>query len=208
MAKTHQHHVVFRCQGGTDDASNLTDLEFIDHAELHARDFLAGGPWFDFRHEGWPYLGKELRKEVLAETSRRRSESQRGEDNPMFGRQRSDRKDAWEGDNNPSRQPEAKDRLRRLWEENLGPMFGEDNPFFGKEHTEETKEKLRQKSKERFPNGPMDGKSHTERAKEKMRGPRAAMAGKLHWVNAQGKTCRSTECPGPEWQRGRKWREQ
>jgi hypothetical protein len=32
--------------------------------------------------------------------------------------------------------------------------------------------------------------------------------GTLHWVNKEGKTCRSRECPGPEWQRGRKWREQ
>ena len=207
MAKTHQHHIVFRCQGGTDDPGNLIDLDFIDHAELHAKEFLAGGPWFDFRHEGWPYLNKELREAVLVETGRRRSESQRGEDNPMFGRQRPDRRDAWQGDNNPSRQLKAKDRLRRLWEENLGPMFGEDNPFFGREHTEETRQRLSEINRAN-PTKPMEGKNHTEEAKEKMRGPRPAMSGKLHWVNEEGKTIRSRECPGPEWQRGRKWRPQ
>ena len=207
MSKKHQHHIVFKCQGGTDDPSNLTEIDFIDHAEFHAKDFLAGGPWFDFRHEGWTYLSRELREAVLAETGRRRSESQKGEDNPMFGRQRPDRRDAWKGDNNPNRQPEALPRLRRQWEENLGPMFGEDNPFFGKHHTEETKETLRRKSKELFPNGPMNGRNHTEGAKEKMKGPRPKMKGKKHWVNFQGKTCRSTECPGPEWQPGRIWKD-
>jgi hypothetical protein len=86
-------------------------------------------------------------------------------------------------------------------------MFGEDNPFFGKQHTEETKETLRRKSKEQWPNGPMDGRNHTEEAKEKMRGPRPKMKGKKHWVNSQGKTCRSIECPGPEWQPGRVWKD-
>ena len=206
MGKTHQHHIIYKCQGGTDDPENLTGIDFIDHAELHARDFLEGGPWFDFRHEGWKYLSQELREAVLAETGRRRSESQVVENNPMFGKKRPDRVAAWEGDNNPNRQPEALPRLRRLWEENLGPMSGEDNPFFGKSHTEETKEAIRRKTKERLPNGPMFGKQHTEEAKEKMRGPRPSMAGRLQWVNSEGKTCRSIECPGPEWQRGRKWR--
>jgi hypothetical protein len=206
MANTHQHHKVFRCQGGTDDPANLVELDFIDHAELHARDFLAGGPWFDFRHEGWPYLSKELREAVREETGRRRSESQRGEDNPMFGQQRPDRREAWRGDNNPNRQPEALPRLRRLWEENLGPMFGEDNPFFGKQHTEETRRRLSEINRAN-PTKPMEGKTHTEKAREKMRGPRPKMKGKKHWVNAQGKTCRSIECPGPEWQPGRVWKD-
>jgi hypothetical protein len=206
MANTHQHHKIFRCQGGTDDPSNLVGLDFIDHAELHARDFLAGGPWFDFRHEGWPYLSKELREAVRAETGRRRSESQKGEDNPMFGQQRPDRREAWKGDNNPNRQPEALPRLRRLWEENLGPMFGEDNPFFGKQHTEETRRRLSEINRAN-PTKPMEGRNHTDEAKEKMRGPRPKMKGKKHWVNVQGKTCRSIECPGPEWQTGRVWKD-
>jgi hypothetical protein len=35
---------------------------------------------------------------------------------------------------------------------------------------------------------------------------RANTKGKSWWINSEGKTCRSIECPGPEWQRGRKWR--
>ena len=35
-----------------------------------------------------------------------------------------------------------------------------------------------------------------------------AQTGLVFWVTIQGKTCRSRECPGPQWQRGRKWRPQ
>ena len=67
------------------------------------------------------------------------------------------------------------------------------------EAMEKKKEKLRGEG-----NG-MFGKKMSPEALEKKS---VAMSGKLHWVNAQGKTCRSRECPGPEWQRGRKWRPQ
>jgi hypothetical protein len=30
--------------------------------------------------------------------------------------------------------------------------------------------------------------------------------GRKWWVSCTGETCLATECPGPEWQRGRKWR--
>jgi hypothetical protein len=62
---------------------------------------------------------------------------------------------------------------------------------------EKKKEKLRGAG-----NGMFGKKMSTEALEKKS----VAMLGKLHWVNAQGKTCRSVECPGPEWQRGRKWR--
>ena len=51
----------------------------------------------------------------------------------------------------------------------------------------------------------MFGKKHSKTNLEKIS---VAMTGQLHWVNSQGKTCRSIECPGPGWQRGRKWRPQ
>jgi len=207
MAKTHRHHIVPRALGGSDDPENITILDAIEHAEIHAKEFLAGGIQFDFRHEGWPFLSKELRDACRAERSRRMKLCQTGEDNPMFGRQRPDRRDAWTGDNNPNRKPEALPRLRKHWEENLGPMFGEDNPFFGKHHTGESRKRMSESHRANSIK-PMEGKNHTDESKEKMRGPRPKMKGKKHWVNSEGKTCRSRECPGPGWQRGRKWRPQ
>lgn len=69
---THKHHIVYKSQGGTDDPSNLVELDFITHAELHAKDFLEGGPEFDFRHEGYKYFDEDLRKKLRAEKGRRK----------------------------------------------------------------------------------------------------------------------------------------
>ena len=69
--KTHKHHIQYKSQGGSDDPSNIAELDFIEHAFVHAVDFINGGPWFDCRHEGWPYLETELRNAVRAEQSMR-----------------------------------------------------------------------------------------------------------------------------------------
>jgi hypothetical protein len=107
---THLHHVIPKSRGGSDDPSNLIEIDFIEHARLHAEDFLNGGPRFDFRHPGWPLLESSLREAVLkraaedtreknlqreipcatgckhSEESRKlRSERVKGENNPMFG---------------------------------------------------------------------------------------------------------------------------
>lgn len=65
MDKTHRHHIKPRSRGGTDDPDNFADINFIEHARIHALDYLNGGPRFDFRHEGWPWLDEELRRLVL-----------------------------------------------------------------------------------------------------------------------------------------------
>lgn len=51
-------------------------------------------------------------------------------------------------------------------------LTGESNGFYGKHHTEESKKKIREKSKERNQgeNNPFYGKRHTEETKQKMRG--------------------------------------
>jgi len=108
------------------------------------------------------------------------------------------------------RNPENIEKLRERMTGEGNPMLGktkEKNPFFGKHHTEETCRKLSEYQTAN-PSRGMEGKHHTDESKEKMKGPRPKMKGKLHWVNAEGKTCRSTLCPGPEWQKGRKWRPQ
>jgi hypothetical protein len=65
----HIHHIVPKSRGGTDEPENLEEIDFIEHARLHAEDFLAGGPRFDFRHAGWPHLDATLRQEVLEKAS-------------------------------------------------------------------------------------------------------------------------------------------
>ena len=72
LMTTHKHHIIYKSQGGTDDPSNLVELDFISHAELHAKDFLAGGPEFDFRQAGYEYLDPDLRKKLREEKGRRK----------------------------------------------------------------------------------------------------------------------------------------
>jgi hypothetical protein len=79
--KTHKHHIQYKSQGGSDDPSNLIEIDFIEHARLHALDFIEGGAWFDNRHKGWPYLETDLRNAIKAEQSRRTTERNL-QDNP------------------------------------------------------------------------------------------------------------------------------
>jgi hypothetical protein len=209
MQKVHRHHKKAKALGGGDEPENLIDIDFIEHAEIHARDYIAGGLDFDFRHEGWPFLSKELRDACRAERSRRQSEKV-GEKNHMFGRKRPDRSEAWRGDKNPQRKTENLERLRERMLSDANPMrgkSGELNPFYGKKHTDAVCQRLSEINRAN-PQKPMEGKQHTEESKEKMRGPREKMQGQKWWITATGKTLRSRECPGPEWQQGRKWRSQ
>jgi hypothetical protein len=208
LRKRHIHHITPRSQGGGDNPENLASIDFVEHAKLHAEEFIRGGIQFDFRHEGWPFLEEELRLACREERSRRMKLCQNGEDNPMFGVSRPDRREAWVGDNNPMRNPDNIEKLRERVTGEGNPMFGktkEKNPFFGKHHTEETCQRLSELQTEN-PSKGMEGKTHTESSKEKMKGPRPKMKGKLHWVDKTGKTCRSAECPGEGWQRGRVWK--
>ena len=70
MEKKHRHHVTPVHKGGTDDPDNIVELDFIEHARVHAERFLDGeDTWFDFRHLGWRYLHPDLRNEVLKRAS-------------------------------------------------------------------------------------------------------------------------------------------
>lgn len=77
--KRHRHHIQPVHKGGTDDPSNISFPDFIEHAEIHANRFLQGlDDYFDFRHEGWPFLDENLRREVRSFWSKKFSEN-----NPM-----------------------------------------------------------------------------------------------------------------------------
>ncbi len=117
--KTHKHHIHYKSQGGSDDPSNLVELDFIEHARLHALDFISGGPQFDCRHEGWPYLDEDLREKVKKEIGRRTT-LRNLTDNPIHK----------EG---------AKEKMLS----SQRSYKGEANPFYGKSHLSEAREKIR-----------------------------------------------------------------
>jgi len=186
MSKTHLHHVIPRSRGGTDDPGNLTEIDFIEHAKLHAEDFLNGGPWFDYRHPGWPYLNINLQEKVLSLASELRRE----------------RNLAWE--THPALGCKHSEESKKIRSEKLSgsknPMFGTSNQHrLGILHTEETKTLLSVKLKgnrNRF-GKPWSKEEREHHLKERI--------GKVWWVNTQtSQTTKSKTCPGPEWIRGRK----
>jgi len=84
------HHKIPRSRGGSNDEWNLVELDPYTHAYEHALDFIlfpGFAPRFDFRHEGWGLLPKDLRDAVLQETSRITTLSNTGKPSGTFGKQ-------------------------------------------------------------------------------------------------------------------------
>jgi len=186
MRETHLHHVIPRSQGGTDSPENLVEINFIEHAKLHAEDFLKGGPWFDFRHPGWPFLEKILREKLLKKASEvRRERNLKLERGLHTGHKHSE------------------ETKKKLSEANIGeknPAWGISNQHrLGIPHTKETKALLSRKLKgnQRRSGKPWSKEEREHHLRERL--------GKVWWVNTNtGQTSKSKICPGPDWIRGRK----
>ena len=89
---------------------------------------------------------------------------------------------------------------KKIAESRIG-IAGDKHPWHGQHHTEEARAKIgKSNSGERNWNY---GKSTPEEVKKKLRD---AVVGRKWFVNVNGETRRSEECPGPEWQPGRKWK--
>lgn len=95
---THQHHIIPKHMGGTDDPSNLISLTVQEHAEAHRILFESHGCWQD--EVAWKALSGQIGKEEILRLSlknrkmppkseewkRKMSERMRGENNPRFGK--------------------------------------------------------------------------------------------------------------------------
>lgn len=88
--RNHQHHIVPRSRGGSDDPWNFQEKNAYDHAFDHAVDFVLfdNAPVFDCRHEAWPLLPEDLRDAVRAKLSEHMRDlfaHQKGENHPQYG---------------------------------------------------------------------------------------------------------------------------
>ena len=136
---THKHHIIFKSQGGSDDPSNLVVLDFIEHARLHAEDFLSGGPEFDFRHEGYKYLDENLRNKLREEKSRR----QKGSESVFIHDGRSARGTQWW--NNGKKQVRRKERPGKGWVEGCLPETNAKKGRPGVPKSKEWKDDMKQR---------------------------------------------------------------
>lgn len=109
----HNHHIIPRHAGGTDDSSNLINLTIEEHAEAHKILYEEHGRWQD--RVAWLSLSKQI---TCAEAIKMaQSLANKRENNAMFG---------MFGNKNPNYG-------------NRGPK----NPLYGKKHSEESCRKRR-----------------------------------------------------------------
>lgn len=182
---TQKHHIYSKkFMGGTDDESNLIILNYQDHYKAHlilAECFPKGnklrGKNYGSAKLIVGYVKQHLKKRYGEDISehwegfweiahKEVCELNRGVNHAQFGDKYS-----------PEKCKEMSDRMK-------GKMVGELNPFFGKNHTEETKEIIREKRKlQVFPDdvnikrsessmgdkNHFFGKSHSEETKEIIR---------------------------------------
>ena len=141
------HHKIPRCRGGTDDPDNLVELSLYEHAEVHAIDFVNGGPQFDFRNPFWNLIqieNPELALAVRKEAQYRREGKpgfllgRTGSAHPRFGIVESEetRNLKSKAHTGKPKSPEHAEKLRVHLLEKCK------NQFEGKTHTEESKQKM------------------------------------------------------------------
>jgi hypothetical protein len=200
MASEHKHHVIPISRGGSNEQDNIVFLSPYDHALHHALDFLEGGPEFDFRHEAWPLLPKELQDRVKKERGNRLKL------------------------NHPMDYPGARQKVSARMKGKNHPMYGllgEDNPNFGSKRTTEQCKNI-SKSKKGVPNPKLseylrqhphiltpEKRRVSNKNLEKYRNSgrhSLTFQGRKWWVNQANQTKFEHHCPGPDWQPGRKWR--
>lgn len=121
-----------------------------------------------------------------------------GENHHFYGKNRPEHSKRMQGEGNPM--------FGKTGE--LSPMFGREgelNPMYGKKRPDQSERAAARRGEKH----PMFGRKRPDHGKhmaEAMRGEANPSFGKAWWVNEEGETCLAVESPGPEWQRGRKWR--
>jgi hypothetical protein len=227
----HKHHVHPKHLGGSDDRSNLVEIDFIEHARIHAERFLASeDKGFDNRHAGWPYLEEDLRIRVL----RKQGEKTRS----------MNLKKAEEGTHPFQSEKFRKENSKRTRERNLklaevGMLPAQiasregTHPWQTEEHREKSRVKMTLLNEARIEKGEpfysqtpggkeaigkrqsqliKEGKhffgsdEHRKQAKERAIERNKSNKGAKHWVNSKGERKFQKESPGPGWQNGQKWK--
>lgn len=151
---TEHHHIVPKCVGGTDDASNIVVLTAREHfvAHLLLPKLYTGHDRFKLEKAIGAFVGKQKHRKLKS----------------------------WEYEKAKVAFVEkiAKQPKSTLWKSKMSKrMSGKNNPSYGKQywlgktHSEESKAKISKSHKENYSNGfvhPMLGKNHKTETKEKI----------------------------------------
>ena len=113
------------------------------------------------------------------------------------------------GDRNPNfGKPRTEETRRKISDAHKGKIVSEEtrrkisDARKGKVASEETRKKL-----SRVRKGEKRSEESKRRISESLKGDKNPCFGKKFWVNINGEILLRVESPGPEWQRGRKWKE-
>jgi hypothetical protein len=150
--KRHRHHKQPKSRGGSNDPSNLEELDPYSHALHHAWDFLYNeGPRFDFRHEAWPLLPDGLKQKVLEKAAEHSSKVNKGRKKKLSEeetqRRRERQKLLTEKNKGKKRSEESKRKMR---EARL--RYLEEHGPYEVHHSEETRRKQSEAAQRRVQN--------------------------------------------------------
>jgi hypothetical protein len=201
---TESHHIVPKCMGGTDDASNLVDLTPKEHYIAHhlltkmypneaslkvafammcyTRDVYVPPRVYESArqaHSDWMSS-----RTVTEETRRKMSESAKARCTPEWRARHSKAvSNSVSGEKNPFYgKTHSEESKRKMSDAKVGTQAGEDNPFYGKTHTEESLRKMSEAQR-----GKKLSQSHIDKMSEAMK--------TLMWFNNGTVNKRCKECP-------------
>jgi len=128
---THQHHIIPRHAGGTDDPSNLVELTIEDHAIAHEVRYRIYGDDRDRvaalmirgQISGYDAFIEMVSRPKSEEWKQKMSDRNSGDGNPMWGKTTSEKQKAA-----VSKALKGKKKWYKVADNRPPPMFGKDNP--------------------------------------------------------------------------------
>ena len=156
MTIYHNHHILPKHAGGTDDPSNIIKLTVEEHSLTHlklyqesgrnedlwAYKMLAKNKNIDISGENHPMWGKKHSDE----SKRKMSESKKGKNHPMWGKIPSDETKNKISESNKGKK--KSDETKRKMSE--AKIRSKSSGMLGKKHSDETKRKMSESQKDHY----------------------------------------------------------
>lgn len=171
-----RHHIVPKCQGGTNSSRNLIDLTVQEHFTAH---LLLCQEHPDDKGLAFALYGMthsrsrvKISEDELNFVKEQWHKADIGENNPMYGKHHTEESKRKMSDSHKGKHL-SDEHKRHIGDSHKGKYYGRNSPNYGKPLSEETKIKISKSLKGRTPwnkgeSHPMFGKHHSEETKKKM----------------------------------------